>query len=298
MTRSCTSRRRGAEEHRPPTHAHRVANRRTGFRVGAAVFGICVVAAVAVADSGVRPAGTAALISDFPHLQSSVKAAVGIALEPVGGSGAPLSLGEWHSGPAWSTMKVPLVIAALRDEHQPHITDQMTAAVTQSDNAAAEAVWAGLGDPLTAAGKVEAVLAEAGDFTHVQFRKVRQDFSAFGQTDWSLTEQVRFLSVAACDHRNAPVPALMGRIEQDQRWGLGMIAGARFKGGWGPSRKGKYLERQMGLIVTPTGASAVAVAAEPYSGSMTDGIEALNLIAEWLSDHIVMLPGGRCPHGE
>ena len=29
---------------------------------------------------------------------------------------------------------------------------------------------------------------------------------------------------------------------------------------------------------------------------MTDGIEALNLIAEWLSDHIVMLPGGRRPH--
>jgi hypothetical protein len=52
----------------------------------------------------------------------------------------------------------------------------------------------------------------------------------------------------------------------------------------------------MGLIITPTGTSAVAIAAEPYSGSLTDRIVALNQIAEWLSDHIVMLPSGRCPH--
>ena len=154
----------------------------------------------------------------------------------------------------------------------------------------------GLGDPVTAAGKVDAVLAETGDFARVQYRKVRPEFSAFGQTEWPLTEQVRFLSVAACDRRDNAVLALMGMIEQGQRWGLGTIGGTRFKGGWGPSPTGKYLLRQMGLIITPAGVSAVAVAAEPYSGSMTDGIEALNLIAEWLSDHIVMLPGGRCPH--
>jgi hypothetical protein len=50
----------------------------------------------------------------------------------------------------------------------------------------------------------------------------------------------------------------------------------------------------MGLVVTPTGTSVVAVAAEPYSGSAADGIGALNRIATWLSDHIVMLPSGRC----
>ena len=298
MTRSCTSRRRGGDGHEPPTHAHDVAKRRSAIRFVAAVFGICVVAALIVADSEVRPGNTAALVRDFPQLQSRVKAAIGIALAPVGGSAPFLSFGEWRSGPAWSTIKVPLVIAALRDTDPSHITDQMNAAITESDNVAAEAIWVGLGDPITAAGKVEAVLTETGDFTQVQFNKVRKDVSAFGQTEWPLTEQARFLSVAVCDSRNAPVLALMGRIEQDQRWGLGMISGARFKGGWGPSPKWKYLERQMGLILTPTGASAVAVAAEPYSGSMTDGIEALNLIAEWLSDHIVMLPGGRCPHGQ
>ena len=147
---------------------------------------------------------------------------------------------------------------------------------------------------MTAAHKVEAVLADAGDFTRVRWQKVQPQFSAFGQTDWPLTTQAHFLSVASCDSRNAPVLALMGEIEKDQRWGLGRIAGTRFKGGWGPSPSGKYLVRQMGLIITPTGTSAVATAAEPSSGSFSDGITALDQITNWLSEHIVMLPSGRC----
>lgn len=140
------------------------------------------------------------------------------------------------------------------------------------------------------------MLEETGDLSGVQFRRVRPEFSAYGQTDWPLTQQLRFLSAAACDHRNIPVVSLMGQIEKDQRWGLGTIAGTKFKGGWGPSPEGKYLVRQMGLIATSAGVSAVAVAVEPYSGSLTDGIRALNQIAEWLADHIVTLPSARCPH--
>lgn len=298
MTRSRTSRRRGTDGHKTLTHADAIAKRRSAIRVVAAVFGICVVAAVFVADSEIRPGNTAALVRAFPQLESRVKAAIGIALAPVGGSAPLLSFGEWRSGPAWSTMKVPLGIAALREGDPRDVSAQITAAITESDNTAAEAIWAGLGDPVTAAAKIEAVLEEAGDFTRVEAQKVRKEFSAYGQTEWLLTEQVRFLSIAACDRRNARVFSLMGQIEKDQRWGLGTIAGTQFKGGWGPSPADKYLMRQMGLIITPAGASAVAVAVEPYSGSMTDGIEALNLIAEWLSDHIVMLPGGRCPHGQ
>jgi hypothetical protein len=298
MTRSCTYRRRGADGHELPTHAQGGAKRCNAIRVVAAVFGICFVAAVIVTDNEVRPGNTAAIVRAFPQLQSRVKATIGIALAPVGGSAPLLSLGEWRADPAWSTIKVPLVMAELREGDLRQVGDQIAAAITESDNAAAEAIWTGLGDPATAAAKIEAVLEETGDFTHVQAQKVRREFSAYGQTEWPLTEQVRFLSTAACDRRNARVFSLMGQIEKDQRWGLGTIAGTQFKGGWGPSTADKYLVRQMGLIITPAGGSAVAVAAEPYSGSMTDGIEALNLIAEWLSDHIVMLPGGRCTHGQ
>lgn len=265
-------------------------------RVAAAAFGLCVVAAVAVADAEVRPGNTAALASEFRELQSSVKAHIGIVLTPLGGSGRAITLGEWRSGPAWSTIKVPLVIAALREEHPPpYVTPQMTAAITQSDNVAADAIWAGLGDPKTAARKVEAVLRQAGDVTPVQWQKVQPQFSAYGQTDWSLTAQAHFLAVASCDSRNGPVLDLMGNIEKSQRWGLGTIPGTRFKGGWGPFPSGKYLERQMGLINTPMGISVVAAAVEPYSGSFSDSVAALDQIADWVSDHIVMLPSGRCP---
>ena len=67
------------------------------------------------------------------------------------------------------------------------------------------------------------------------------------------------------------------------------------QGRLGAVTRSQYLVRQMGLIVTSAGASAVAVAVEPYSGSFTDGIRVLNQIAEWLSEHIVMLPSARCP---
>lgn len=193
-------------------------------------------------------------------------------------------------------MKVPVVMAALREERVPYVTEQMTAAIIKSDNAAAEAIWTGLGDPTTAAGKVEAVLAEAGDSTRGQSQRVRHEFSAFGQTDWPLTNQVRIMSAAACDSRNAPALTLMGQIDQDQRWGLGRIAGARFNGGWGPSPVGKYLERQIGLISTPTGTSVFAVAAEPYSGKYGDGVRAMNRVADWVANHIVTLPSRRCHH--
>jgi hypothetical protein len=272
--------------------------RHIAVRIVWAIFGVFASLAVIVTDWGPRiiPGSPAALVRDFAQLQTSVKGPIGIALAPVGGPGTPLSLGDWHSGAAWSTMKVPLVIAALREEDPPHVTAEMTAAITQSDNAAAEAIWAGLGDPATAAAKVQAVLAEAGDSTAVQSRRVRTQYSAFGQTDWSLSEQVRFLSVAACDSRNAPVLTLMGHVAKDQRWGLGNIAGTRFKGGWGPSVSGAYLERQIGLIATPTGVSAVAVAAETTSGSYTDAVRDLNVIARWLLDHLAMLPSGHCRH--
>jgi hypothetical protein len=47
---------------------------------------------------------------------------------------------------------------------------------------------------------------------------------------------------------------LMGQATADQRWGLGTLPGARYKGGWGPSPDGRYLVRQIDIIDTPSGA--------------------------------------------
>jgi hypothetical protein len=241
-------------------------------------------------SSDPAPPGAASLAADFARLETKLHAVIGIAISAVGSDTAPIALGHWQSGPAWSTIKVPLAIAALREEDPPNVTPAMTAAITESDNAAAESLWQSLGDPLTAAHKVEAVLRETGDSTTVQPHKVRPEFTAFGQSDWPLTDQARFTSVAVCDHRNAPIFSLMARVIGDQRWGLGIIGGARFKGGWGPSVSGGYLVRQIGVLSTPSGLTAVALAAQPASGSFTDGIEDLSEMARWLTAHSAALP--------
>jgi hypothetical protein len=236
----------------------------------------------------------AALAADFAQLETKLHAVAGIAVSAVGNGQAPMALGDWQSGPAWSTIKVPLIIAALREENPPKVTDAMTAAITESDNAAAESIWASLGNPVTAAHKLDAVLRQTGDPTTVQSQKVRPEFTAFGQTDWPLTDQVRFTSVAVCDSANAPVFALMGRVEPNQRWGIGTVPGARFKGGWGPSPMGSYLVRQMGVLAAPNGMIAVAMAAQPAAGRFDDGTADLTEMASWLTAHLGALPAGQC----
>lgn len=262
---------------------------------GIALFGALALAAGIVIGTHVpRRAPDDSLAADFARLQSSLHATAGIAITAVGSGQKPLVLGDFRTGPAWSTVKVPLVMAALSAENPPTVTAEMTAAITESDNAAAESLWASLGEPVTAAQKVDAVLRRSGDPTSVQSVRIRPEFSAIGQTDWALTEQVRFVSSAWCDGANAPVFALMANVDAAQRWGIGVIDGARFKGGWGPSPAGSYLVRQLGVLVTPAGDSAVALAVQPDSGRFEDGTAELSKIAEWLVAHRAALPTGRC----
>jgi hypothetical protein len=235
-----------------------------------------------------------ALAADFAQLQSQLHAEIGIAVSAVGSAASPSTLGDWQTGPAWSTIKVPLAIAALRQENPPQVTAAMKAAITESDNAAAESIWEGMGDPVIAAHRVEDVLKEAGDSTTVQSQKVRPEFTAFGQTYWPLVDQARFLAFAKCDSQNEPIFSLMGEVEQDQRWGMGTIPDAQIKGGWGPSTSGSYLVRQIGILSTSTGVIAVAMAAQPASGSFADGTHDLTEVANWLTAHTAAMPAGHC----
>ncbi|GAT08433.1 uncharacterized protein RMCN_1566 [Mycolicibacterium novocastrense] len=233
--------------------------------------------------------------AEFAALEATLDADVGVVVRPVGTGPAPVAAGEQGVDSAWSTIKVPLAIAGLRAADPPEVTDVMRAAITRSDNAAAESIWQSLGDPATAAQKVQDVLAQTGDPTVVESEKVRPEFTAFGQTIWSLANQAMFLSSAVCDVRNEPIMSLMSEIEPGQRWGLAVIPGVRSKGGWGPSESGAYLVRQMGIVPLPAGSAVVTVAATPRSGSFEDGARVLTQIADWLSQHDDLLPAGNCP---
>ncbi len=234
------------------------------------------------------------LAADFTRLESTLHAKIGVVLSAVGDGQTFTTLGDWQEGPAWSTIKVPLVIAAYRQQKPPQITDAMRASITESDNAAAESIWETLGDPTTAAQQVQQILQETGDPTTVESRKLRPEFTAFGQTIWSLANQVRFTASAVCNTENDPIFTLMGQVEPDQSWGIGGISGAQFKGGWGPSPSGKYLVRQIGVLTAPAGKVAVAIAVEPASGQFADGTQELGEVAKWLTGHLGALPAGQC----
>src|ERR1700737_2206114 len=75
---------------------------------------------------------SAALAADFAQLETKLHAVAGIAISAVGTAQAPITLGDWQSGPAWSTIKVPLIIAALREENPPVVTGAMNSAITES----------------------------------------------------------------------------------------------------------------------------------------------------------------------
>ncbi|OZC49073.1 hypothetical protein CH289_18000 [Rhodococcus sp. RS1C4] len=239
------------------------------------------------------PNGAMVLRAEFDRVASTYSGRLGLAYIPVGG-GQVQVLGDWSTGVAWSTIKVPLAVAALRASASNGLSSA-TSAIVNSDNAAAENLWASLGDATSAASAVEQVLTDGGDAaTDVQDTRIRDGYTPFGQTDWSLVQQAQFSSELQCVDTGPTVVELMHRVSSDQSWGLGRLPGSAFKGGWGPSDDGSYLVRQLGILEVAGGYTAVAIAAESASGSFYDGITMLDALAEMLGAHSDLLPFGRC----
>lgn len=183
-------------------------------------------------------------------------------------------------------MKVPVAIA-VSQRNGGAATSTMTAAITQSDNASAMAMWTSLGSPSRAGAAVQSVLAAGGDTgTVVQTQVVRSGFTPFGQTDWSLAAQQTFAQNLACIEGAAPVVRLMGQVDGSQSWGLGSAGSDQhFKGGWGPDPDGKYLVRQFGTIRVPSGVVAVAIAVRPADGQFGTGTSELTRVAQWVAQN-------------
>ncbi|WP_174361636.1 hypothetical protein [Nocardia paucivorans] len=243
-------------------------------------------------DMSVTVPGT--LAAGFADLQAAQEGQIGLAIMPVGGD-RPVVLGNWTTGPAWSTMKVPLAIAAVR-KNSGKTNYSVSAAITASDNSAADALWDSLGTPQQAAAAVQDVLREAGDtVTTVPAKRARTDYSAFGQAEWALADQVLFASRLPCLSGSKVVVDLMDEVASSQQWGLGAeFDKAEYKGGWGPDTSGDYLVRQFGLVPTTGGKLAIALAAQPDSGTYSDGVSMVNKIAALVSEHLDEFTGGVC----
>jgi hypothetical protein len=226
-----------------------------------------------------------ALEASFDQLSASAAADVGVA---VARPDRTFAMGEWSAGVAWSTIKVPLAIAAMRC-NWPRARDLAVKAIGESDNPSSEQLWSGLGEPVDAARQVQAVIAESGDTeTEVESRRLRRGFTAFGQTQWTLQRQARFAAALPAIAGGADVIELMSDLTAAQRWGLAAKSLAA-KGGWGPGTDGKYLVRQFGIVTTPSGQWGVALAADAHDGVFETGVEAINTLADWLVSRLPAL---------
>jgi Beta-lactamase enzyme family len=217
------------------------------------------------------------IVEGFERLERELGGRSGAAFSV--GAGPVTQTGSIVSGPAWSTIKVPLAIAAL---DRPGAERLAELAVTVSDNDAARALWELLGPPEVAASAVEAVLAAAGDDeTRVQTEVVRPPYTSFGQTEWTLAAQQRFAAGLSAVPGAEAILELMRAIVPEQRWGFGaVVPGAAFKGGWGPDDR--HLVRQFAIVTEPGRTVAAAIANESEDGSYESGAANLTRIAEWV----------------
>ncbi|OLT49925.1 hypothetical protein BJF87_00725 [Gordonia sp. CNJ-863] len=243
------------------------------------------------------------LAKSYAALQKSMKKSLpgqlGVAIAPVGGDQV-ISLGSLKTGRAWSTLKVPVSLAAQR-KRGPAVAMMEDKAITFSDNDAAGELWGVLGGGHASVDAVTAVLREGHDTrTHVS-SEVDTPASFPGYTSWALRDQALFGAHLPCLPGSENIIRLMSDVAPNQQWGIAKVgrnkgAVTAVKGGWGPatSKSGAHLVRQLGVISTVDGQVAVSMAAIPRSGSFTDGTKMLTRLGNWLGKNLAELPKGRC----
>ncbi|HCT14696.1 MAG TPA: hypothetical protein DIW82_07870 [Corynebacterium nuruki] len=210
---------------------------------------------------------------------------VGVSVRAAGGV---VHAGELQDLRAWSSIKVPVAVAAEQKALQTgggdDIAADVDAAITASDNDAALRLWDSLGDTdEDSARYVDVVLRQAGDPTKTVADRGRLDYEGFGDDRWTLDNQVIFADRLACLTGAGPVLDAMGRISDDHRHGAGELPGALFKGGWGADADGTYLLREFGLAGDEGARVPFAVAVTTADGSDATARDAVADLAQRLT---------------
>lgn len=243
------------------------------------------------------------LTRDFSAMQKSMRrslpGSVGVAIVPIGSDRA-ISLGTLKTGRAWSTLKVPVSLAAQRHSGA-GVAAMENKAIVISDNDAAGKLWGSLGGGVASVQAVTAVLREGHDARTRVSSEADNPPSYPGYTMWALADQARFGAHLPCMPGSETIIRLMSSVAPNQQWGVARLGRAKgavtaVKGGWGPAtaRSPGYLVRQLGIITTTRGQFAVALAAVPRSGKFEDGTKMLNRVGSWLEKYVTTLPVGRC----
>ncbi|MFT3661925.1 MAG: hypothetical protein QM809_11140 [Gordonia sp. (in: high G+C Gram-positive bacteria)] len=225
-----------------------------------------------------------------------LKTPTGIALAPVGG-GTPVLLGDQTIRDAWSTIKIPLALAAERRNGQ---NRSETKAIVDSDNRSARRLTRSLGSPGEAVDAVTSVLREGGDARTLVLPATDDDeWPHLGETLWALSDSALWTAKLPCMDGSEHILALMAQVGRTQNWGLRKASSedAAVKGGWGVDERDRgYLVRQIGILTLDDG-SRVAVSMSVHAPKMSydTGVTVMNTLGRWLGRHRALLPGGRCP---
>lgn len=214
------------------------------------------------------------LDNDVAAIEKDTSTEVGIALY----DGKSMhAAGSLHELPAWSSIKVPIAMAAAEHcEYDAELIEQFTeAAIEWSDNDGARALWDCMGSDAEASKLVGEEIAKSGSDVEVE--------GAFGTTTWPFTGQARYGYYLSKQDEDDPVIAMMHHIDKEQSYGLGQLEGVPFKGGWSDYEvDGSWHTRQFGWVEVDGVVYGVAIGARSEAGSYEDTVKALDEAAELL----------------
>lgn len=233
--------------------------------------------------------------ADVADFRERFGESAGVAVVALNGA-QPQVLGDARTPYAWSTSKLLVVVALVRDVGGANnLTEEqrelVTAALGASDNESAALLMAELEarheDLSGALAVLTGVLRAAGD-DHTT-ASATDDYST-GETVWALSEQARFLGAVTRGCLLDPdstryLLAEMGGVIEEQRWGLGEVGSRAFKGGWDVDDEDLLYVRQVGLLQAGDGHDyVVALSARtpiPEAELPTTADPAAEFAGEW-----------------
>lgn len=199
-------------------------------------------------------------------------------------AGTTVHIGQPGQSPAWSTIKVPVAIAA--EEAGVARPEWIDTAITVSDNDSAFLLFASLGGDGKSVEAVEGLLGRYGNAPDMAALGLHGGSVPYGWTPWLLSDQAAFATQLPCIEAAEYTYDRMGEVVEWQRYGLGQLPEARFKGGWGPGTDDLYTVRQFGTVPVEEGLIGVAIVAHPRDGELATGEAMLDDLATEIGELI------------
>ena len=197
------------------------------------------------------------------EVRSKYSGQLGIAVTTKEGT---VHVGARGAGPSWSTVKVPIAIAAMRTGH---FEGQVDLAIKESDNPASYVLWKQVvyNSP-DARVVVDKLLAE-GESKITWPQTESSGNVPYGYTRWLLPDQSKFGAHLACLPKAEYVYDAMGDIVEWQQYGLTRLPHVHAKGGWGYDPElGWYTVRQFGTLEIEGGTIGLAMTSVQMDGAI------------------------------